>query len=186
MKTENRGCLSIDGQFASESAQEALEDAMAFLRDTLESPFVAVVLRSQGGSAQAVVTHGDEIGQFDLVAKASHQYSSESWWSPTTSQPLQWLMEELVDIVGMNPSVEFVDVAVARDELSDADFRRDGEEVLAETEQVKSNRQMAFSGVSSMPNWMWKLKTEPIYDKDEAREAGVEAHREQFAASIPE
>lgn len=185
MDSTYAGCLSIDENYAGAPARQVLEDVMEYLRQTLEFPFVAVVIRDGNDEPQAVVTHGEEMGQYDLLQKTDSRHASAEW-TATTGQPLQWVMEDLLGVVSYRSWAQLADMAVIREEVEEAACRRDGYEVVAETERVTFNRNRCFDGVSACPAWVAELQTEPVYETDAMRAAGERAHRERIGATVDE
>jgi hypothetical protein len=173
MKSEFRGCLTVDDQYASEDLCETLNTAMTLLRDTLEAPFVAVGLGADTSDPTAYVLHGQTLGQYTLLRRVDVPHIDKPYWTSTTDQPLSWLVEDLIAHLRTRgePSVDHLDVAVIRDRLADAEFERERDRaVLARTEQEMSSRQMAFAGGSKTPGYCDERTTRPVYRKEDARD----------------
>lgn len=168
MKSEQSGCLIVDDSYTTDPAGEAIDQTIDHLGDTIEHPFVAVELRT-GGTRSAYVFHDEVLGQYVLVRHVDAHHLEESHWRVTDGQPLSWLVEDLIDLVGSSFSVEveLVDKAVMRKRLRDAEFeRRDPEEVLSGGRREENSRTELFESLGSFSGFVYELTTEPVYTVD--------------------
>jgi hypothetical protein len=175
MKSEHSGCLSVDDAYTTDPAGEAIDQTIDYLLDTIEHPFVAVELRT-ASERSAYVFHDEVLGQYVLVRRVDGHHIEEPHWRVTDGQPLSWLVEDLVDLVGSSFSVEveLVDKAVTRKRLRDAEFeRRDPEEVLGGGRREENSRTELFESLGSFSGFVYELTTEPVYAVDLENRVGT-------------
>jgi hypothetical protein len=176
MKSEHSGCLTVDDSYTTDPAGEAIDQTIDHLRDTIEHPFVAVELRT-GETRSAYMFHDEMLGQYVLVRRVDVHHIEEPHWRVVDGQPLSWLVEDLVDLVGSSFSVEveLMDKAVMRKRLREAEFeRRDPEEVLGGGRREEHSRTELFESLGSFSGFVYELTTEPVYAVDlENREGRI-------------
>jgi hypothetical protein len=174
MKSEHSGCLSVDDSYTTDPAGKVIEQTIDYLRETIEHPFVAVELRT-GETRSAYVFHDEVLGQYVLVRHVDVHHIENSHWRVTDGQPLSWLVEDLIDLVGSSFSVavELVDKAVMRKRLRDAEFERPRDEALIDGGQrEEDNRTGAFDVLGGLPRFVHELTTEPVYTMDATNREG--------------
>jgi len=172
MKSEYAGCMAVSTEFTTEHNATMAKQVMVYLRATLESPFVAVAVRPESvDDDRAYIIHGEEMGQYKFIQRNNVRHIDEPYWTARGSQPLQWMIEDLLkqfENCHGELEVELVDIAVAKHRLekSDAEFENTTiNDHFDETMRTDNNRKMAFSSVSALPNFIRELTTEPVYDK---------------------
>lgn len=175
MKSEHSGCLTVSDVHTTDPAGEAIDQTIDYLRDTIEHPFVAVELRT-ASERSAYVFHDEALGQYVLARRVDVHHIEEPHWRVVDGQPLSWLVEDLVDLVGSSFSVEveLVDKAVMRKRLREAEFeRRDPEEVLGGGRREENSRTETFESLGCFPGFVWELTTEPVYSVDLENRVGT-------------
>jgi hypothetical protein len=175
MKSEHSGCLTVSDAHTTDPAAEAIDQTIDYLQDAIEHPFVAVELRT-ASERSVYVFHDEVLGQYVLVRRVDVHHIEEPHWRATDGQPLSWLAEDLVDLVGSSFSVEveLVDKAVMRKRLRDAEFERpEAEQALDGGRREEHSRTETFESLGCFPGFVYELTTEPVYAVDLENRVGT-------------
>lgn len=171
MKSEHAGWLTVDEQFANDGTAAMVEEVARLLRESYESPFVAIQITPAGSSRSSYVIHDGEIGQYRFIQHVNSAHLNEPYWAMTGKQPLQWLVEDILHHYGhdcIEFDVDVIDIQAALEtirhhqhDLRDPDAEKLA--TIATSDIVRNNRKDAFASTTSTPAFLTELITEPAY-----------------------